>query len=79
MAHQMAKEMLVIDDRLHRKRDRVLREIVKLLKHLWTLHGLHERMGHIGMNKLYHLERGLHEWLYLVQDFAAVVISCVGC
>ena len=52
MAHQIAKEMLVIDDRLYRKRDGVLREIVKPLERLSTLRGLHENMGHIGVNKL---------------------------
>ena len=79
MAHQIAKEMLVIDDRLYRKQDGVLREIVKPLECLSTLRGLHEKMGHIGVNKLYHLARGLFEWLYLAEDCAAVVSSCVRC
>ena len=79
MAHQMAKEMLVIDDRLYRKRDGLLREIVKPLERLSMLRGLHEKMGHICVNKLYHLARGLYEWLYLAENCAAVVSSCVKC
>ena len=57
MAHQMAKEMLVINDRLYRKQDEVLREIMKPLERLLMLRNLHEKMGHIGVNKLYHLVR----------------------
>ena len=42
----------------------MLREIMKPLERLSTLCDLNEKMGHIGMNKLYHLARGLFEWLY---------------
>ena len=36
-------------------------------------------MGHIWVTKLYHLAKGLFEWMYLAEDCATVVAKCVGC
>ena len=58
--------------------DESLKKVVQLVDHIATLISLQNRIGHIGMGKLYSLECGLYEWMYLLEDCISIVKGWVG-
>ena len=57
--------------------DESLKKVVQPIDRIITLTALCNRMGHIGMGKLFSLACGLFEWMYLSKDCVSVVKGCL--